>query len=38
MIRVVKQWKRLSRQMVGAPSLVIFKVKLEGALNHLILL
>ncbi|KFV46867.1 hypothetical protein N341_11237, partial [Tyto alba] len=32
MMRVVKHWHRLPREVVNAPSLEIFKVKLEEAL------
>ncbi|KFV39831.1 hypothetical protein N341_00595, partial [Tyto alba] len=34
--RVVKHWNRLPREMVGAPSLETFKVRLERALSNLI--
>jgi len=35
-IRVVKHWNMLSREDVDAPSLEIFKVRLDGALSNLI--
>ncbi|KFZ64119.1 hypothetical protein N338_11126, partial [Podiceps cristatus] len=33
---VVKHWKRLPREVVDAPSLEIFKVRLDGALSDLV--
>ncbi|KFM11352.1 hypothetical protein AS27_13991, partial [Aptenodytes forsteri] len=36
MLRVVKHWNRLPREVVDAPSLETFKVKLDGALSNLI--
>jgi len=33
---VVKHWNRLSREVVEAPSLETFKVRLVGALSNLI--
>jgi len=35
-MRVVKHWCRLPREMVDAPSLETFKVRLDGALSNLI--
>ena len=37
MMRVVKHWHRLPREVVDAPSLDTFKVRLGGALSNLIL-
>ena len=34
-IRMVKHWHRLPREVVDAPSLEIFKVRLDGALSNL---
>ena len=34
--RVMKHWHRLPREVVDAPSLEIFKVRLDGALTNLI--
>ncbi|KFQ81586.1 hypothetical protein N335_01952, partial [Phaethon lepturus] len=33
---VVKQWPRLPREVVDAPSLATFQVRLDGALSNLI--
>ncbi|KFQ07411.1 hypothetical protein N329_09162, partial [Haliaeetus albicilla] len=33
---VVKHWNRLPREVVDAPSLETFKVRLDGALSNLI--
>ena len=35
-LRVVKHWHRLPREVVGAPSLETFRVRLDGALSNLI--
>jgi len=35
-MREVKQWNRLPREMVDAPSLETFKIRLDGALSNLI--
>ncbi|KFW68012.1 hypothetical protein AS28_04549, partial [Pygoscelis adeliae] len=35
-MRVVKHWHRLPRELVDAPSLETFKVRLDGALSNLI--
>ncbi|KFQ11549.1 hypothetical protein N330_12771, partial [Leptosomus discolor] len=35
-IRVVKHWNRLPREVVQAPSLETFKIRLDGALGNLI--
>jgi len=34
-VRVVKHWNRLPREVVKAPSLETFKVKLNGVLSNL---
>jgi len=33
---VVKHWHRLPREAVAAPSLAVFKARLEGALSNLV--
>jgi len=35
-MRVVKRWHRLPREVVDAPSLETFKVRLDGALSSLV--
>ncbi|KFW69193.1 hypothetical protein AS28_14607, partial [Pygoscelis adeliae] len=35
-LRVVKHWHRFPREVVDAPSLETFKVRLDGALRDLI--
>ncbi|KFM08977.1 hypothetical protein AS27_14774, partial [Aptenodytes forsteri] len=35
-MRVVRHWNRLPREAVGAPSLEVFKVRLDGALSNLL--
>jgi len=35
-MRMVKHWNRLPREVVAAPSLEVFKVRLDGALSSLI--
>ncbi|KFM04189.1 hypothetical protein AS27_10762, partial [Aptenodytes forsteri] len=35
-LRVVKHWNRLPREVVDAPSVETFKVRLDGALSNLI--
>ena len=35
-MRVVKHWNRLPREVVDAPSLETFTVRLDGALSNLI--
>jgi len=35
-IRVVKHWTRLPREVVDAPSVEAFKVRLDGALSNLV--
>ena len=35
-LRVMRYWKRLPREAVDAPSLEVFKARLDGALSNLI--
>ncbi|KFQ85355.1 hypothetical protein N337_03537, partial [Phoenicopterus ruber ruber] len=35
-MRLVSHWKRLPREVVDAPSLEVFKARLDGALSTLI--
>ncbi|KFW73136.1 hypothetical protein AS28_09494, partial [Pygoscelis adeliae] len=35
-IRVVRHWNRLPREVVDAPSLEVFKARLDGALSNLV--
>ncbi|KFQ03794.1 hypothetical protein N330_02923, partial [Leptosomus discolor] len=35
-MRVVKHWNRLPREVVEAPSLEIFKIRLDRALSNLV--
>jgi len=35
-MRVVKHWPRLPREAVAAPSLSVFKARLDGALSNLV--
>ena len=35
-VRVVKHWHRFPREVVDAPSLETFKVRLDGALSNLV--
>ena len=35
-VRVVRHWNRLLREVVAAPSLEVFKARLDGALSNLV--
>ncbi|KFR09836.1 hypothetical protein N306_03155, partial [Opisthocomus hoazin] len=35
-MRVVKHWHRLPREAMAAPSLSVFKARLDGALSNLV--
>ncbi|KFQ11442.1 hypothetical protein N330_12733, partial [Leptosomus discolor] len=35
-LRVVRHWNRLPREAVDAPSLAVFKTRLDGALSSLV--
>jgi len=35
-MRVVKHWHKLPREAVDAPSLKVFKARLDGALSNLV--
>ncbi|KFV15529.1 hypothetical protein N339_10798, partial [Pterocles gutturalis] len=35
-VRVVRHWNRLPREVVGAPSLEMFKARLDEALSNLV--
>ncbi|KFU84157.1 hypothetical protein M959_01768, partial [Chaetura pelagica] len=35
-VRVVRHWHRLPREVVDAPSLEVFKARLDGALSNLV--
>ncbi|KFW62309.1 hypothetical protein AS28_05809, partial [Pygoscelis adeliae] len=35
-MRVVRHWSRLPREVVDAPSLEVFKTRLDGALSNLV--
>ncbi|KGL95233.1 hypothetical protein N301_04560, partial [Charadrius vociferus] len=35
-LRVVRHWNRLPREAVDAPSLEVFKARLDGALSNLV--
>ncbi|KFM14028.1 hypothetical protein AS27_12672, partial [Aptenodytes forsteri] len=35
-VRVVRHWNRLPREAVDAPSLEVFKARLDGALSNMV--
>ncbi|KFW70722.1 hypothetical protein AS28_13989, partial [Pygoscelis adeliae] len=35
-MRVMRHWSRLPREVVDAPSLEVFKARLDGALSNLV--
>ncbi|KFQ01129.1 hypothetical protein N330_09033, partial [Leptosomus discolor] len=35
-LRVVRHWNRLPKEVVDAPSLEVFKTRLDGALGNLV--
>jgi len=35
-MRAVRHWHRLPREAVAAPSLAVFKARLDGALSNLV--
>ncbi|KFQ04738.1 hypothetical protein N330_05866, partial [Leptosomus discolor] len=35
-LRVVRHWNRLPKEVVDAPSLKVFKTRLDGALSNLV--
>ena len=35
-MRVVRHWNRLPREVVAAPSLEVFKARLDGALGNVV--
>ena len=35
-VRVVRHWHRLPREAVAAPSLAVFRARLDGALSNLV--
>jgi len=35
-VKVVRHWTRLAKEAVAAPSLAVFKARLDGALSNLV--